>query len=63
MKLIKRNRLQIVASKDTDLGKENEKLGALSVLAAIYKHGKREDLRLEAATVLKVSAEAQSRAL
>jgi hypothetical protein len=46
--------VRIVASENSDLSSVNEKLGALSALSAIYKHGKREDLRAEAATVLKV---------
>ena len=47
--------VQIVASDDSDLTKVNLKLGALSALSAVYKHGKREDLRKAATTVLKVA--------
>lgn len=46
--------VQIVASDDSDPTKVNLKLGALSALSAVYKHGKREDLRKAATTVLKV---------
>jgi len=47
--------VQIVASDDSDPTKVNLKLGALSALSAVYKHGKREDLRKAATTVLKVT--------
>ncbi len=47
--------VQIVASDDSDPTKVNLKLGALSALSAVHKHGKREDLRKAATTVLKVT--------
>jgi hypothetical protein len=46
--------VRIVASKECDPDSVNHQLGALAALSAIYKHGKREDLKTEASTVLKV---------
>ena len=53
--------VRIVASKECDPDSVSHQLGALAALSAIYKHGKREDLKTEASTVLKVRTRIISR--
>ena len=51
--------LQIVMKESQDRSDDISKMGALKSVAAIYKHGKREDLLKYAPTVLKVVQDAK----